>query len=218
MVTEFRRTADADRKRRRREDLLEAAAAVFARQGFHRTLVSDIATQAGVGQGTFYRYFTEKREIFDALFERFVESVFGQFTEMTVHLPRNVDEYRDASVAAILRVAAIAERDRDLVTLIVSEGPSVDAAFEQKLAGFYERLAFLAQSYLDHAVRSGFARPCRTSVVSQAVVGMGFWIAQQWWRGRIPGIALERLVEEMVDFAFQGLAGATAGVKSGGAS
>lgn len=216
MPTEFRKQADARRKERRREVLLDAAAAVFVRQGYHRALVSEIVTQAGAGQGTFYRYFRDKRAVFEALFDRFVESVLGQFSEMSVHLPQSAVEYRAASVAAIGRVAALAEREGALVSLIVREGPGIDAAFEEQLAGFYDRLAQLARFYLEHAVRSGFARTCDAAVVSQAVVGMAFWMAQQRWRGRLPAPELPRLIEELVDFAFAGF-GAPARGEGGGA-
>ncbi|MBI5486516.1 MAG: TetR/AcrR family transcriptional regulator [Deltaproteobacteria bacterium] len=217
MTTEFRRQADQQRKERRREVLLDAAAAVIGRQGYHRTLVSEIVAEAGSGQGTFYRYFKDKREVFDALLDRFVESVMGQFSEMSVNLPRDTREYRDASVAAIQRIAATAERDRALVRRLVQEGPTVDAAFERKLAGVQDRLAGLAQFYLDHAVRSGFARPCNTAVVSRAVIGMAFAGVQQWMDGRYEELPLERLIAEMVDFAFQGF-GAPVGDGGGGAS
>ncbi|MBI5499801.1 MAG: TetR/AcrR family transcriptional regulator [Deltaproteobacteria bacterium] len=217
MTTEFRRQADRQRKERRREVLLDAAAVVIGRQGYHRTLVSEIVAEAGSGQGTFYRYFRDKREVFDALLDRFVETVLGQFSEMSVNLPRNAREYRDASVAAIQRIAAAAERDRALVRRLVQEGPAVDAAFERKLAGVQDRLAGLAQFYLDHAVRSGFARPCNTAVVSRAVIGMAFAGVQQWMDGRYEELPLERLIEEMVDFAFHGF-GAPVGDGGGGAS
>jgi AcrR family transcriptional regulator len=178
-------------------------------------LVSEIVAEAGSGQGTFYRYFKDKREIFEALLDRFVETVMGQFSEMSVNLPRNAREYRDASVAAIRRSAAIAEKDLPLVRRILQEGPTVDAAFERKLAEVQDRLAALAQFYLDHAVRSGFARPCDTAVVSQALIGMAFSGVQQWMDGRFGTLPLERLIEEMVDFAFLGF-GAPAGGNDGG--
>ncbi|MBN1773945.1 MAG: TetR/AcrR family transcriptional regulator [Deltaproteobacteria bacterium] len=187
--------------------MLDAAALVFARQGYHRALVSEIVSQAEAGQGTFYRYFRDKREIFDALFDRFVESVFAEFSEMTANLPRDVGEYRAASVAAIRRIAARAEGNRDLLMLLVREGPTVDEAFARKLTGFYEGLAALARGYLEHAIAAGFARRCNAEAVSQALVGMAFWMAQQWWQGRLPGVTLERLIEEMVDFAFLGFGG-----------
>jgi AcrR family transcriptional regulator len=211
MPSDFRKQADARRREQRKEALLDAAAVVFARQGYHRALVSEIVSEAGAGQGTFYRYFTDKREIFEALFDRFVESVFAEFSEMTANLPRDVEEYRAASVAAIRRIAARAEGNRELLVLIVREGPTVDEAFAQKLTGFYEGLALLARGYLEHAIAAGFARPCNTAAVSQGLVGLAFWQAQQWWQGRLPELTLDQLIVEMVDFAFLGFGRSEAG-------
>lgn len=215
MPTEFRKQADARRRENRREALLDAATVVFGRKGYHGALVSEIVEEAGVGQGTFYRYYPGKPEIFEALFDRFVESVFSEFSEMSLRLPRNLGEYRDASVAAIRRVAARAESNRELLLLVVRDGPVVGSAMEGKLAAFYDGLAGLARAYLEHAVRGGFARPCDAVVVSQALVGMAFWLAQQWWGGRLEGVERDRLIEEVVDFAFRGF-GAPAGRTGGG--
>ncbi len=48
---------------RRREQILEAAARVFAEKGYHEAGIADIATDLGIGHGTFYRYFANKKEI-----------------------------------------------------------------------------------------------------------------------------------------------------------
>jgi AcrR family transcriptional regulator len=50
-----------------RARLLEAAEAVFADLGYHDASIVKITETAGVAQGTFYLYFTGKREIFDEL-------------------------------------------------------------------------------------------------------------------------------------------------------
>jgi AcrR family transcriptional regulator len=47
----------------KREMILHAAIACFARDGFHKTTMSDIASQAGVSDGLAYRYFSGKEEI-----------------------------------------------------------------------------------------------------------------------------------------------------------
>jgi len=47
--------------------LLEAAETVFADLGYHDASIVKITEAAGVAQGTFYLYFTSKREIFDEL-------------------------------------------------------------------------------------------------------------------------------------------------------
>lgn len=47
----------------RRREILEAALACFARNGFHQTTVEDIAKEAGVSHGAIYRYFDSKAEM-----------------------------------------------------------------------------------------------------------------------------------------------------------
>lgn len=54
----------------RREELLDAAAACFARGGFHATTVTDISVEAGCSQGLLYRYFPGKQALIGALVER----------------------------------------------------------------------------------------------------------------------------------------------------
>lgn len=46
-----------------RNALLAAASALFARDGYHETSVPDIVQAAGVGHGTFYEYFSSRRDI-----------------------------------------------------------------------------------------------------------------------------------------------------------
>lgn len=62
-ITQLRITA-------RENQILDAAVAVFAEQGFHATTVHDIAQRAGVADGTIYNYFGSKTELLVAIFER----------------------------------------------------------------------------------------------------------------------------------------------------
>jgi AcrR family transcriptional regulator len=52
---------------RTRRRLLEAAENVFAALGYHDASIVKLTEAAGVGQGTFYLYFSSKKEIFDEL-------------------------------------------------------------------------------------------------------------------------------------------------------
>jgi TetR/AcrR family fatty acid metabolism transcriptional regulator len=56
-------------RRDKRNQILDAAIRVFARNGFHRSRVSDIASEAEVAYGLVYHYFTNKDEILNTLFE-----------------------------------------------------------------------------------------------------------------------------------------------------
>jgi TetR/AcrR family transcriptional regulator, transcriptional repressor of aconitase len=54
----------------RRNAILEAALACFARQGFHETTIQDIADEAGVSHGAIYRYFASKDQMVLAVAHR----------------------------------------------------------------------------------------------------------------------------------------------------
>jgi AcrR family transcriptional regulator len=54
----------------RRRQILDAARARFASQGFARTSIADIVTESGLSNGAIYRYFTSKDEIIVAVCEQ----------------------------------------------------------------------------------------------------------------------------------------------------
>src|SRR5215216_839114 len=51
----------------RRQQILDAAAACFARTGFHRTTMQDICDESRLSPGAIYRYFNSKEEIIQAM-------------------------------------------------------------------------------------------------------------------------------------------------------
>lgn len=64
------RPKNPELEERRRGELLDAAALIFARDGFAETDVQDIADSVGVSKGTVYRYFESKDELFLATVDR----------------------------------------------------------------------------------------------------------------------------------------------------
>ena len=50
----------------RKQEILNAAIEVFAKKGYEKTSISDIAQTINVAQGLCYRYFSSKEELFDA--------------------------------------------------------------------------------------------------------------------------------------------------------
>jgi AcrR family transcriptional regulator len=57
----------AERSERTRSELLRAAEAIFARDGFEASRIEDIAAEAGRSRGAFYANFASKTEVFLAL-------------------------------------------------------------------------------------------------------------------------------------------------------
>ncbi|MFO7951952.1 MAG: TetR/AcrR family transcriptional regulator [Bacillota bacterium] len=65
--------------------ILDAAVKTFARTGYHRTRVADIAREAGVADGTVYIYFKSKEDILISLFQtlmyRFVKELQNELAQ-----------------------------------------------------------------------------------------------------------------------------------------
>lgn len=58
----------------KRTSILESAQAVFTEKGFHRATIREIATRAGVADGTVYNHFADKNALILALLGKFTQA------------------------------------------------------------------------------------------------------------------------------------------------
>jgi AcrR family transcriptional regulator len=65
-----KRRTQAERREQTREEVLAAAARVFAKRGFHATSLDAIAEEAGFSRGAVYYNFADKEELFLELLDR----------------------------------------------------------------------------------------------------------------------------------------------------
>src|SRR5262245_58878166 len=86
------RPRDEGLAERRREQLLAAAATVFARRGYADADVQEVADACGVSKGTVYTYFPSKEELFlaavDGVMRRMGEAVRAAFANVSDPLDR----------------------------------------------------------------------------------------------------------------------------------
>src|SRR5829696_4042276 len=62
----------------KRQAILRAAIKVFAGKGYFNSKVSDIASEAGIADGTVYLYFKSKDEILHSIFDRAMEDFIAE--------------------------------------------------------------------------------------------------------------------------------------------
>jgi len=82
-ITEATRAARAAR----RDQIITAGLACFARTGYHATTMAAVAAQAGVAKGTPYLYFESKQELFIALHDRWDRRTAGRVNAAIAALP-----------------------------------------------------------------------------------------------------------------------------------
>jgi TetR/AcrR family transcriptional regulator, mexJK operon transcriptional repressor len=63
------------RAQKKRQALLKSGSILFVEKGYDNTTAKDIAQHAGVATGTFYRYFSDKRQLLMSLLEDKLDSL-----------------------------------------------------------------------------------------------------------------------------------------------
>lgn len=103
-----------------REAILAAATDRFARFGFKKTSIEDVARRAGIGKGTVYLHFASKEELFGAAVRRIWAQAFAEI-EAAVKRARTPE----ARVRAFLQV-----RENQLVEIARELSVSREAVLE----------------------------------------------------------------------------------------
>ena len=64
------------RSKQTKEKIIQAAIKLFQERGYEKTTSNDIASEAGVSVGSFYVYFTDKRQLLLTIFDRLSDELF----------------------------------------------------------------------------------------------------------------------------------------------
>jgi AcrR family transcriptional regulator len=96
-----------ERQAQTRQALIAAAATVFARRGYHRASVEEIAAEAGMTSGAIYSNFDGKEELFLAIADAQVESRVAEIEAVGDAAAGD----GDAGIQAADRFRAFLERD-----------------------------------------------------------------------------------------------------------
>ncbi len=150
----------------KREAILRAATKVFAGKGYFNSKVADIATEAGIADGTVYLYFKSKDEILHSIFDRAMADFIAEGRrELTVI---------DGPAEKLTRIAELhleklgADRDMAVVFQVELRG-STKFMQEFSAAGFGEYLDIIRQTIID-GQRSGVFRDDIKPVVAAKIL------------------------------------------------
>ena len=93
-------------KERKRAEILEAAMTVFARKGFHRSKMEEVAVAAKIGKGTIYEYFESKQQLLQALHGYMLRQLKEYYTEKLNGIeepPQIIAAFLSAALASFRR-------------------------------------------------------------------------------------------------------------------
>src|SRR6185437_15801429 len=178
--------------RRRAEEVLEAAAMVFAERGFHGASTQDIADRLGMRQASLYYYFTSKEAALEQVCQRGLEDIIGDVEVIAAGTGTPVER-----LAAIMRrhVEPLAENCASLRAYLH------EVRFLPRDAK--RRVGKLARR--EEGIAAGELRDnLDIHIAMDAILGM--CNAAAHWPGKEPAGSMKHVAEELIRLVLRGIA------------
>jgi AcrR family transcriptional regulator len=190
------------RAERRRNEILTAAARVFAEKGFASASVKEIADAADVAEGTLYNYFSSKRDLLLAIFNQ-TETLMEQ-----VFLEGEGLNDRDAIVAMFEKGLSISEAQLPFTRTLLLEAWTDDETLQEFVMGQLERIHQRLAAYITQRIETGVFRPIDPALGARMALGMFAALILPALRGVAPLPAPETrraLAETVVGLLLDGI-------------
>ena len=151
---------------RRQEEILQAAASVFAAKGYAAATTREIAAAADIAEGSLYNYFSSKRDILVAIVSRFPSPV----DRLLSGIERVTD--REGFVRLIDRAVLAPAPEQPCMRTIIKEAWTDDELFRQYQAGHIEELTSRLARVISSGVKAGWLRSMDPDVTAAAVIAL----------------------------------------------
>ena len=192
----------AERRARKRSDIIQAALACFGRKGYRNTTMDDIVAESGLSKGSLYWYFDGKDDLF-------VSAITSFFAGLGQEVLAGVEQHATASDklrAIALELVQFWKRAEGLFNLVVeflvqsSHREDASRLWAELLVQYRDVVADI----IDEGVRNGEFKPVDSRQLVWAMMaaydGLAVYITM------IPDLDLDRVGQVFIETLLSGLA------------
>jgi TetR/AcrR family fatty acid metabolism transcriptional regulator len=185
----------------KREAILRAATRVFARNGYFNSKVADIASAAGVADGTVYLYFKSKEEILHSIFDRTMEEAIAEGRKQLSAITDPREKLRRIAQLHLERMST----DRDLAVVFQVELRGSTKFMEEfSAAGFAEYLRLINGIIVEGQAAGLFRAELNAKVIAKVFFGALDEMATNWILSK-RRYKLAPLAEQVLDIFLNGV-------------
>ncbi|MFO0727517.1 MAG: TetR/AcrR family transcriptional regulator [Myxococcota bacterium] len=197
--------ATADYVEQRRFEIVRAASKVFAEKGYAAAQIADIAAELGIGHGTVYRYFKDKRHLLDAVIDFAILRVAGALANDQPSAD-SLEEYRAQVQRIGQNLFELVLEEPDLARLLFKEAYGADQELAAKMQSAMSAFASLTEGYLVNGKKKGFFRKdFNTTIAANAINAMVFEGARQVMLASDPRAAKREWMREIPELYLSGI-------------
>jgi AcrR family transcriptional regulator len=159
-----------------RQDIIDAAFMEFSGRGYHQTGISHIAKRLGIGHGTFYRYFENKRDILEHVIDGVCEKIRLAMAEANAPTAsRTLEDYEGQLARLGVSLSKILHETPGLFRILLLEATSIDPQMTRRITDFFDWCASQVEAYFENGMQQGFLRSdLDKQATAHVLVGMIF--------------------------------------------
>lgn len=191
---------DPDLVARRRSQFVEAASDLFARKGFHKTTIKDIAQRAGLSTGLIYSYVQSKEDVLFLV----IENVLNSYLHEIPRALENVDGPIPRFCAILRAYCQVIGSKPQATELAYRETKSLNADYREVIKKMELDTNQLLIQGVDDCIAAGDFRPVNAELVAYRIVLLAHGWALKAWRLK-QFITLDEYIEEGLDLFLNGL-------------
>jgi AcrR family transcriptional regulator len=183
--------------------ILKAARKLFARRGFDATTTRELALEAGVAEGTLFRYFENKKAILvEVATQGWIEILTDLLTELS-----EMGSYK--AIAQVMRKRMLnLHENADLLRVCFMEAQFHPDLQERIQTDVIVKMTDVAEAFFQTAMDQGIYRRMNPRVVAQVFLGM-FTISGFSQDSIMPGGSspkdMQEMAESMADIFLNGV-------------
>ena len=195
-----------DRTEHKRAQILDAAYKVFSEKGYRDTTVADVAKVLGMGHGTFYRYFTNKHDIFEQVMNAALLRIARVIASEDPKATGTLAQYR----AQVERIGSgmleLLDSDPAIPRLLFYEAMGISPELDETIQRAWEVAGEVTEAYLINGKTKGFLRKdLDTQAAALAINALIFEGGRRVVRSKDKVAAKKRWLEALVELIFNGI-------------
>jgi AcrR family transcriptional regulator len=190
------------RVERRRQEIIAAAAQIFAEKGYANTTTKELADAADMAEGTLYNYFAGKREILLAILNEMCVPIDALLQNAQV--PKSREDFVRIVESGLDIFVSQLDFTRTLLTEIWVD----DVILEDFVIGRLQYIGAAIQSFITKGIEGGNFRAMDPEITTTMVLGTFLALVFPVVRGKKPApTSHERhqLAQSAVDLLLDGL-------------
>ena len=182
-----------------REDILDAAAQVIRRKGFHAASMADIAETVKLQKASLYHHVASKQEILLALLDRAIDMLTERIAPLAVQSAPADEKLRDM-IHVYLQLMA---ENADLASVLLFEHRSLEPKQHTRHIPNRDRFEALWRDVLSEGVKSGVFVCSDPALTVRGLLGLLNWTLT-WYRPK-GDLTIQQTGDQYVELLYHGL-------------